>query len=74
MVDTKTTFEVGVKHGEFLGEIILGVFILGGGGSVVLTTLKTCQKINLVAKTYKRFNPSPKQLFDDSIDAITDAF
>lgn len=76
MVDpnTKTSFEMGVKHGEFLGEIILGVFILSGAGSVVMTTLQTCKTINFVSKTYKRFNPDSEKLFQESIDAISDAF
>jgi len=63
-----------IKHGEFLGEIILGVFILSGGGSVVMTTLQTCKTINFAAKTYKRFNPDSEKLFQESIDAISDAF
>lgn len=70
----KTEFEVGVKHGEYLGEIIIGLLVISGGGSAILGVVNGCKAVNLVAKTYKRINSSPGQLFEDSINAINDAF
>lgn len=69
-----TEFEMGVKHGEYLGEIVLGLLVISGSGSAVLGIAKTCKAVNLVAKTYRRINSSPEQLLVDSIDAINDAF
>jgi len=69
-----TEFEVGIKHEEYLGEIIVGLLVISGGGSVMMSVVKTCKAVNFVAKTYKRLNSSPEQLLEDSIIAINDAF
>lgn len=71
---SKTEFEIGVKHGEYLGEIIIGLLVVSGGGSAIIGVVNTCKAVNFVAKTYKRVNSSPEQLFEDSINAINDAF
>ena len=71
---SQTEFEIGVKHGEYLGEIIIGLLTISGSGSALTGVVKTCKVVNFVAKTYKRVNSSPEQLFKDSIDAINDAF
>ena len=71
---SQTEFEIGVKHGEYLGEIIIGLLTISGSGSALTSVVKTCKVVNFVAKTYKRVNSSPEQLFKDSIDAINDAF
>lgn len=70
----KTEFGVGVKHGEYLGEIIIGLLVISGSGSAVIGVVNTCKAVNFVAKTYKRVNSSPQQLFEDSIHGINDAF
>ena len=70
----QTEFEVGVKHGEYLGEIIIGLIVISGGGSVVVGVSNTCKAVNFVAKTYKRVTSSPEQLLEDYVDAINDAF
>jgi len=69
-----TEFEMGVKHGEMIGELIIGVFFISDGLSVYLSGLKAYKAVNLVAKTYRRINPSPRQIFEDSIDAVSEAF
>ena len=46
-----TEFEMGVKHGEYLGEIVLGLLVISGSGSAVIGIAKTCKAVNLVAKT-----------------------
>ena len=69
-----TEFQIGVKHGEYLGEIIIGLLVISGGGSAIAGLVKTYKTIDLVAKTYKRVNSSPEQLFRDSVDALNDAF
>ena len=71
---SQTEFEIGVKHGEYLGEIIIGLLAISGSGSALRGVVKTCKVVNFVAKTYKRVNSSPEQLFEDSINAINDAF
>ena len=71
---TQTQFEVGVKHGEYLGEIIIGLLVVSGGGSAIIGVVNTCKAVNFVAKTYKRVTSSPEQLLEDSINAINDAF
>lgn len=71
---SKTEFEVGVKHGEYVGEIIIGLLVISGRGSAIIGAVNTCKAFNFVAKTYKRVNSSPEQLFEDSINAINDAF
>jgi uncharacterized membrane protein len=71
---SETEFEIGVKHGEYLGEIIIGLFVISGGGSAIIGAVNTYKAVNFVAKTYKRVNSSPEQLLEDSIDAINDAF
>jgi uncharacterized membrane protein len=71
---SQTEFEVGVKHGEYLGEIIIGLLVISGGGSAIIGVVNTCKAVNFVAKTYKRVNSSPEQLLEDSINAINDAF
>ena len=71
---SNTEFEVGVKHGEYLGEIIVGLLVISGSGSALIGAINTCKAVNFVAKTYKRVNSSPEQLFEDSITAINDAF
>ena len=71
---TNTEFELGVKHGEYLGEIIVGLLVVSGGGSVIVGAVKTCKAIELVAKTYKRINRSSTQLFNDAVDASFEAF
>lgn len=71
---SQTEFEVGVKHGEYLGEIIIGLLVVSGGGNAIIGVVKTCKAVNFVAKTYKRVNSSPEQLLEDSINAINDAF
>lgn len=70
----ETEFEIGVKHGEYLGEIIIGLLVISGSGSAIVGVVKTYKAVNFVAKTYKRVNGSPQQLFEDSIDVINDAF
>ena len=73
-----TEFEIGVKNGEFLGEIIIGLLVISGSGSAIAGVISGCKgasrAVNFVAKTYKRVNYSPEQLFDDSINAINDTF
>lgn len=71
---SQTEFEVGIKHGEFLGEIIIGLLFVSGGGSTILGVANTCKTVNFVAKTYKRVSSSPEQLLEDSMNAINDAF
>ena len=71
---SQTEFEIGVKHGEYLGEIIIRLLTISGSGSALTSVVKTCKVVNFVAKTYKRVNSSPEELFKDSIDAINDAF
>lgn len=71
---SKTEFEIGVKHGEYLGEIVIGLLVISGGGSAIPNVVNTRKAVNFVAKTYKRVNSSPEQLFEDSINAINDAF
>ena len=75
---SQTEFEIGVKHGEYLGEIVIGLLVISGGGSAIMGVVSTCKgmskTVNFVAKTYKRVNSSPEQLFEDSINAISDAF
>ena len=53
---SKTEFEIGVKHGEYLGEIVIGLLVISGGGSAILGVVNTCKAVNFVAKTYKRVN------------------
>ena len=67
-------FELGMKHGELLGEIIIVLLIVSGGGSAIVGAIKTYKVIDLFAKTYKRINQSPVQLFNDAVDASLDAF
>lgn len=74
MSHSQTEFQIGVKHGEIVGEIIITAFVITGGGSMLRGIFTTCKTVNFVAKTYKRINASPEQLFRDSIDAINDAF
>ena len=75
---SQTEFQAGVRHGEYVGEIVIGLFVISGGGSAIMGIVSTSKGIykavNFVAKTYKRVNSSPEQLFEDSIDAISDAF
>lgn len=71
---SQTEFEVGLKHGEYFGEMIVGLLIISGGGSAIIGVVNTCKAVNFVSKTYKRVNSSPEQLFEDSINAINDAF
>lgn len=71
---SQTEFEVGVKHGEYLGEVIIGLLVISGSGSAIIGVVNTCKVVNFVAKTYKRVNSSPEELFEDSIHAINDAF
>jgi hypothetical protein len=61
---SNTEFELGMKHVEFLGEIIVGLLVVSGGGSGIVG----------VVKTYKRINVSPVQLFNDTVDASFDVF
>jgi hypothetical protein len=70
----KTNFELGVQHGEYLGEIIVGFLIISGGGSVIFGAIGACKTAERVVKTYKRINPSSQQLFEDAVNAINDAF
>ena len=71
---SKTEFEIGVKHGELVGEVVIGLLCLSGGGSIIIGVMKTCNAVNVVAKTYKRINSSPEQLLEDSIIAVSNAF
>lgn len=71
---TNTEFQIGVKHGEIIGEVIIGLFFVSGGGSIFVGGLKAYKAIDFIAKTYKRVNSSPLQIFEDSIDAVSDAF
>jgi hypothetical protein len=71
---SQTEFELGVKHGEYLAEAIIVVLALSGTGSAILGVVNTCKAANLVAKSYRRLNPSSEQLFSDSIDAINGIF
>ena len=70
----KIEFEIGVKHGKQLGEIIIGFLAVSGGGSLIFNVVKTCKDANLIAKTYRRVNLSSKQLLEDSINGINEAF
>lgn len=74
MSTEKTAFELGVKHGEYLGEILIGVFLMSGGGSAVFAGVKAIKTINRIAKVHKRINFSPQQILEDSIDANFEAF
>jgi hypothetical protein len=71
---TNTEFTLGVKHGEYVGELIILLLVISGGGSVIAGAVKTWKILDLVAKTYKRINRSSVQLFNDAIDASFDAF
>ena len=71
---TNPEFDLGVKHGEYVGEIIVGLLVLSGGGSVIVSAVKACKTVEVVAKTYKRINRSSVQLFNDAIDASFEAF
>ena len=62
---------MGVKHGEFLGEIIIGILFISGNGSAIAGAVKTCKAVSFVAKTCKRVNFSRQQILEDSIN---DAF
>ena len=48
----KIEFEIGVKHGEFLGEIIVGLLVVSGGGSRILGTINTYKAVNFLPKTH----------------------
>lgn len=50
---TNTEFELGVKHGELLGEIILTLLVVSGGGSMITGAVKTYKTVDLFVKTYK---------------------
>ena len=65
---------MGIKHGEFIGEIIIGILVISGSGSAIAGAVKTCKTVSFVAKTYKRVNFSRQQILEDSINAIKDAF
>jgi hypothetical protein len=70
----KTEFQTGVMHGEYLGEMIIGILIVSGSGSAIFGALKTYKAFNFAVKTYRRVNSSPEQLLEDSISAINEAF
>lgn len=71
---SNSEFQIGVKHGEIIGEVIIGLFFISGGGSIYVGGLKAYKAVDLVAKTYKRVNSSRLQIFEDSIDALSEAF
>lgn len=71
---SQTEFEIGVKHRKYLGEMIIRLLVVSGGGSAITGVVKTYKTFNFVAKTYKRVNSSPEQLLEDSINSINDAF
>jgi len=54
--------------------MIIGLLAISGGGSAILGAVNTYKAVNFVAKTYKRVTSSPKQLLEDSMNAINDAF
>ena len=70
----QTLFELGVRHREIIGELIVGLFFISGGGSVILGGVKAFKVVELFARAYKRINPSPTEIFEDAIDAVYEAF